>query len=605
MKKIFIALLALIGLFGLNAQTSSSDVRTLVVRTGDGSTTRFNIDDITEITFENAPAAVSNVTRMANLSPDFFSVSGVEENAALTPGETAVLTLKAGVILSAGFQDYHFEHIHIHVNEQVIVPVAPDGYTPVSELRIPFTVPEGDCDIVACYSVQQQQIESGFTMSLENHPNVRLYGVSPNCHYKYFDAYLLVDDAFVITGAEFKVGNGDWARVEDTTGCAVSVDNSVPNLYRIQIRPDYQNVTDNVTLRISGEQHRRYNISWKNADAATIDLEKSTLPAVAIDGNEVVAELYVKDLYYLNGASASDGTDVETLYRAYVRFMMPANDVTVTLDILEKVPVAYTVSEHVTKASFYDAPDIYYGREVSVGIPGEEVYLIATAEDCYKPMSATTDDGNTYYFRHYGANMYLCPVTITEGAPSMSASVSCSCAWPVSSLQNVVFDDGSLYAEGENVSFAIQVPDGKKIESVTAETASGKPVELSLDLPYGSFVMPAGEVALTVAYSELSTGDDVSVIAYFDADQYRVRSSTNYDWDFAEGFRVDKGSTFYLSVFDDYGEDFYVGVKIGESAVTYHAVEDEDSGEYSFGKALVADGDVIIKVGPTESSVAF
>lgn len=201
--------------------------------------------------------------------------------------------------------------------------------------------------------------------------------------------------------------------------------------------------------------------------------------------------------------------------------------------------------------------------------------------------------------------MYLCPVTITEGAPSMSASVSCSCAWPVSSLQNVVFDDGSLYAEGENVSFAIQVPDGKKIESVTAETASGKPVELSLDLPYGSFVMPAGEVALTVAYSELSTGDDVSVIAYFDADQYRVRSSTNYDWDFAEGFRVDKGSTFYLSVFDDYGEDFYVGVKIGESAVTYHAVEDEDSGEYSFGKALVADGDVIIKVGPTESSVAF
>ncbi|MDE6528623.1 MAG: hypothetical protein K2L78_06225, partial [Muribaculaceae bacterium] len=297
MKKIFIALLALMGLFSLNAQTSLSDVRTLVVRTGDGNTTRFNIDDITEITFENAPAAVSNVTRVANLSPDFFSVSGIEENAALTPGETAVLTLKASEILSAGFQDYHFEHIHIHVNEQVIVPVAPDGYTPVSELRIPFTVPEGDCDIVACYSVQQQQIESGFTMVLEDNPHVRLYGVSPHCHYKYFDAYLLVDDAFVITGAEYRIGNGDWTRVEDTTGCAVSVDNSVPNLYRIQIRPDYRNVTGDVTLRISGEQHRRYNISWKNADAATIDLEKSTLPAVAIDGNEVVAELYVRDMY--------------------------------------------------------------------------------------------------------------------------------------------------------------------------------------------------------------------------------------------------------------------------------------------------------------------
>lgn len=448
-------------------------------------------------------------------------------------------------------------------------------------------------------------IETGFTMMLEENPHVKLYGVSPTCHYKYFDAYLLVDEAYVITGAEYKMGDGEWTSVEGTTGCSVSVDDNLPNLYRVKIRPDYKNVTGDVTLRVSGEQHHRYNITWDNATAQYLDLEKSSLPTQAIDGDMVVAELYVNDEYYLDGASASDGTAVETLYRAYVRFTMPANDVAVTLDILEKVPVSYIPSEHISQAKFYDAPDIYYGRETSIGIPGENVYLIASAEEGYKPMTATTDDGKTYNFSFYGVDMYLCPVTITEGAASMAATVSCSQAWTVSSEQVVAFNEGKLYAQGETVSFAMQVPDGKKIESVTAVTASGVSLELDLDIPYGTFVMPADDVVLTVTYSDLEAGDEVSVIAYYDQDQYGVHSSTNYDWDFAEGFSIDNGATFYLSVIDYYGEDFYVGVKVGETVDIYHADQDEDSGEYAFGKAIVANGDVTIKVGPTQSSVTF
>jgi len=601
MRKFFIAIFTLLSVISLCAQ----EARTLVVKTADGNSSRFNLEDITEITFENSSAEVSNVTGVTNLSPDFLSVSGIEENQTLTPGETATITLTAGPILSAGFQDYHFEHIHIHINDQVIVPEVPQDYTPVNEIKIPFTVPAGDCDIVVCYSAQQQMIDSGFTMTLEDNPNVKLYGVSPDAHYKYFDAYLLADEAFVITKAEYKMGNGDWTSVDGSVGCSISADSNLPNLYNIVIRPDYQNVTGNVTLRVSGEQHHRYNISWNNASAQYIDLEKSTLPKQAIDGDEVVAELYVNEEFYLNGASASDGTEIETFNYAYVRFKMPANDVTVTLDIFKKVPVNYIASDHVTEAYFYDAPDIYYGVKTSIGIPGEEVYLIATAENGYKPAYATTDDGKTFDFVFYGANMYLCPVTISEGAASMSATISCKPAWTVSSEQSVVFEQGMLYAQGEKVTFAMEVPDGKKIETVTATTASGTPVEVSLDIPYGSFIMPAEDVVLTVTYSELGTGNNVSVIAYFDPDQYRVSSSTNYDWDFAEGFRIDNGATFYLNVYDDYGEDFYVGVKIGDNVTIYHAEQDEESGEYTFGKAIVANGDIVIKVGPTQSSVSF
>lgn len=604
MRKIFIVLFSLLSVISIYAQSASTEARTLVIKTTDGQISKFNLADIEELSFDNSDADVSTVIRLLNLSPDFISVSGLEENQTLGSGEEAVLTLTAGPILAAGFQDYHFEHLHIHVNGQVIVPQVPADYTPVTEIKVPFTVPAGECDIVVCYSIQQQMTDTGYTMTLQENPHVKLFGVSPDCRYKYFDAYLLADEAFVITNAEFKMGNDGWMPVEGTIGCSLTPDENVPNLYHICIRPDYQNVTGDVVLRVSGEQHHRYSISWTNADSRYLDLEKSTLPVQAIDGDIVTAELYVNDEYYLNGASASDDTEVETLYRAYVRFTMPASDVDITLDILEKIPVSYVASEYVTEAKIYDAPDIYYGREVSTGIPGENVYIIATAESGYKPMTATAG-GNTFNFTHYGLNMYVCPVTIPENATSLSVSVTCDKAWTVSSSQDVSFDNGMQYAEGETVSFAMRVPEGKQIDTVTAVTTSGETIDLTLDIPYASFIMPAEDVVITVTYSDLAVGDTVSVIAYFDEDQYRVRSSTNYNWDFAEGFNIDKGATFYLSVYDDYGENFYVGVKIGDSVEIYPATEDEESGEYTFGKALVANGDVVIKVGPTESSVKF
>lgn len=607
MRKIFIALVSLLSVISMCAQSVETEARTLVIKTTNGQTVRFNLDDIEELTFDSTPAqtATAAVTRLLNLTPEFISVAGLEESQVLGVGEEAVLTITAGPILSGEFQDYHFEHIHVQVNGKVIVPEVPADYSPVSEIKVPFIVPEGECDIVVCYSGQQQMIAGGYTMTLESNPNVELFGVSPDCQYKYFDAYLLTDEAYVITNAEFKMGDGEWTSVEGTIGCSLYPDEAIPNLYHITIRPDYQNVTGDVLLRVSGEQHHRYNITWTNADAAYINLEDSTLPTEAIDGEQVTAILYVNDEYYLKGASASDGTPVETIRNAYVRFTMPAGDVNITLDIQKKIPVAYTPSEHVASAEIYDAPDIFYGVPVSIGIPGQNVYVIATADEGYKPMTATNDAGDVFEFSHYGANMYVCSVTIPEDAASMSVAVECARAWTVSSAQYVEFNDGKLYAEGQTVGFSMNVPSGKQIESVTVTTASGEEIPVTLNLPYGSFVMPAEDVVVTVTYSDLEVGDQVSVIAYYDDDQYGVNSSTNYDWDFAEGFNIDKGATFYLSVLDYYGENFYVGVMIGDTVEIYPAVEDEESGEYTFGKALVANGDVVIKVGPTESSVAF
>ena len=609
MRNIFLSLFAAIACLCMCAQSTPTKVKSLVVKTNDGKLTRFNLTDIKELCFEDGTTSVG---RVLNLTPDFFTVTGLEEGKSLTTGSTATLTLKAGGILSQ-FETYHFEHIHLHINDMVIMPTVPDDYTPAESIEIPFTVPEGELDIVVCYSGQQQLIDNGYTMTLKSHLNVRLYGVSPDAHYKYFDAYLLADEAYTITDAEYKVGNGDWVSVGSVNGCSLTqADNGVDNLYKIAIRPDYQNVTGNITLRVSGEQHTRHTISWNNATDRNLNLEKCTLPTRAIDGEMVYAEIYIDDSRYLRSVSASNGTEVETTGNnkaKLLRFMMPDNDVTVTFDFADRVPLSYTTSEHITEAKFYDAPDTYYGVPCEIGVPGSEVYLFVNVEDGYKPSKVITADGNSFDFTYYGPNHfnlpYYCMTRIPADAASLSAKVECEKAWSVSCAQEVEFEEGKIYAAGETVKFSMRVPSGQRIDKVTAITASGAQVPLTLELPYGTFIMPAEDVTVTVTYADLNDESKVSVIAIYDEDQYGVNSSTNYDWDFAEGFQIDKGSTFFLSVTDYYGMDFYVGVKVGDSVTIYHATEDEDSGEYTFGRAIVATGDVTIKVGYNESSVGF
>lgn len=365
-------------------------------------------------------------------------------------------------------------------------------------------------------------------------------------------------------------------------------------------------MTGDVTLRVTGEQHGRYSITWENATGEFIDLEKSVLPDMSIDGEAVTAEIWVNDGLYLNTAASSvEGLDLEVTARSYVEFVMPAEDVTITLDIREKIPVTYTESENVAEATFYDADDMFYGIETSIGIPGEPVYLFASAADGFKPMYAVTDAGEKFEFEHYAYAIFMAEVIIPEDAENLSVSIETAQAWTATGDGNIVFNYGNLYAEGETVSMSIYVPDGQRITSVTAKDSEGNDITVELDLPYASFTMPASDVTVSVEYEDLDQSETVSVIAYFDEGLYDVSSSTNYDWDFTEGFTVNRGSTFYLSVYNYDGTNFYVGVKIGDTVTIYPADFDDIMGEYSFGKALVADGDVTIKIGASEDEVSF
>lgn len=549
----------------------------------------------------------SMATEVLNLTPEFFTLSGVSKDSVYEAGSTLSLTLLPGETLMNGFEQTHMEHIHIHVNDDVYFPVM-NAESPASSVQVDIAIPEDDFEIIACYSVQQQMSESGYTMYLEENDAVRLYGVSHEERYRYFDCYLLTEDAYTITGIQFKVGDGEWRNVQDVAGCSYTRSGTVENVYSIAVRPDYQDVTGDVTLRVEGEQHGRYSITWENANATYLDMEKSILPEESIDGETVTAELWVNGEYYLNTAEASvSGLELDIISRAYVRFVMPASDVTITLDILEKIPVSYTESQNITYAEFYDANDIYYGVPTGIGIPGEPVWLFATAAEGYKPMKAVTDNGETFSFGYYAPGMYRSEIVIPAGAESMSASIETSVAYNVSIAEGleVVLSEGYLYAEGETVSMTAYVPQGQKIKEVVVTDAYGQTLPVTVDSPYASFIMPASDVTVSVFYEDINADQSVSVIAYFDPDVYDVSSSTNFDWDFAESFTVTQGSTFHFSVYNWYGDFFYVGVRIGEQVTIYPADFDDMMGEYSFGRSIVANGDVVIKVGATESEVSF
>ena len=117
----------------------------------------------------------SKSTRVLNLTPEYFTLSGVEEEVDYTPGSTVTLTLTPGEYLDQSFTDIHMEHIYIHVNDKVYMPAFTEtGSTSADELSVEIEVPSEDFEVLACYSVQQQLSETGHTMKLEGDGPVRL-----------------------------------------------------------------------------------------------------------------------------------------------------------------------------------------------------------------------------------------------------------------------------------------------------------------------------------------------------------------------------------------------------------------------------------------------
>lgn len=559
------------------------------------------------------------VNEVLNLTPDFIgSVMGVEVGQSYETGDSLTLELTPGDVLMSGFYAGIMEHIHVHVGDTVYMPEFPkttEEY--VRSLSMKVAVPKKPFGIVVAYAVQQQLAPDGYTMRLEdNNDGIVLYGVSPEQKYKYFDCYLRTPDAYTIEKVEFKVGDGEWQDVTAVNGGKFKRTSSLDWVYIVSIRPDYKNVTGDVTLRVKGSQHARYGIKWLNTEYVKTDIpegwQPNVLPEESIDGEQVGAQFYTIDGYYLDSVSSNiDGLELQCIARSAVLFEMPASDVEISLNFKKKADVSYNGGTHITSAQIYDAKDIYYGVPTSNGIPGEAVYLFVNVDKGFKPSKAYVSGSDTGYdFVIYGDGIdkyqYYAEVVLPEsdGPFELTSEVVKSY---VASGSNILFDGGHDYAEGELVSFQVYVPSGKTLSGVKVTSSDGKEIECTMDNTKGSFVMPACDVTVVADYADTDPGTIAHISAIYDADEYSVFSQTNpyYQRITSDGLDVPAGTMLYINITSNYGNPFWVGVKIGETVNYYKATEDPDYGDVSFGKSFVFSADAVIKVGSSEDSVKF
>lgn len=350
----------------------------------------------------NVPGTVEpekvQVNEVLNLTPDFIgSVKGAEAGQSYETGDSLTLELIPGETLMSGFYAGLMEHIHVHVGDTVYMPKFPETSEEyVQSLSMKVAVPDKSFGIVVAYAGQQQLTPDGYTMRLEeNNDGIVLYGVSPEQKYKYFDCYLRTPDAYTIEKVEFKVGEGEWQDVNAVNGCSFERTESLDWVYNVSIRPDYQNVTGDVTLRVKGSQHARYGIKWLNTEYINTDIpegwQPNVLPEESIDGEQVGAQFYTIDGYYLDNVTSNiDELELQCIARSAVLFTMPASDVEISLNFKKKPEVSYKGGNHISSAELYDANDIYYGVPASNGIPGEAVYLLPMprmVSSLQKPMS--------------------------------------------------------------------------------------------------------------------------------------------------------------------------------------------------------------------------
>lgn len=571
----------------------------------------------------NVPGTVEpekvQVNEVLNLTPDFIgSVKGAEAGQSYETGDSLKLELIPGETLMSGFYAGLMEHIHVHVGDTVYMPKFPETSEEyVQSLSMKVAVPDKSFGIVVAYAGQQQLTPDGYTMRLEeNNDGIVLYGVSQEQKYKYFDCYLRTPDAYTIEKVEFKVGEGEWQDVNSVNGCSFERTESVDWVYNVSIRPDYQNVTGDVTLRVKGSQHARYGIKWLNTEYINTDIpegwQPNVLPEESIDGEQVGAQFYTIDGYYLDSVSSNiDGLELQCIARSAVLFEMPASDVEITLNFKKKADVSYNGGTHITSAQIYDAKDIYYGVPTSNGIPGEAVYLFVNVDKGFKPSKAYVSGSDTGYdFVIYGDGIdkyqYYAEVVLPEsdGPFELTSEVVKSY---VASGSNILFDGGHDYAEGELVSFQVYVPSGKTLSGVKVTSSDGKEIECTMDNTKGSFVMPACDVTVVADYADTDPGSIAHISAIYDADEYSVFSQTNpyYQRITSDGLDVPAGTMLYINITSNYGNPFWVGVKIGETVNYYKATEDPDYGDVSFGKSFVFSADAVIKVGSSVDSVKF
>ena len=290
---------------------------------------------------------------------------------------------------------------------------------------------------------------------------------------------------------------------------------------RVILNGDFS-LKGSVTFKIEGSVKQSYNVTYVGTDKVTANSstggdafktsyregeQVAVYNISAIDTNK-----YIKDIK-IDGVESPNitisGTNVS------YNFVMPANEVTITITLADKGTFKITGDEGF--ADYHVSDNIYNINDLESAIPGTTLYVFVDVKDGYLPVSATVGEDlmeiqhTTIYASGVPTLKYYVQVTMpNEG--DLKVSFKTQKAYTVSYEQNSDYrvslsGSANTFAEGSKVSFNVYVNNqAKRVKDVTVTDETGQnKVEVSSSEDGYSFVMPAYDVKINVELENIPT----------------------------------------------------------------------------------------------------
>jgi hypothetical protein len=551
------------------------------------------------------------VASVQTLSPSFFTLS-IKEGDEFESKSQVTITLTAGDILSSGFDatSNHLEHIYVYVNDVCYKPSFPEGVTFSKTIDISVTMPESDATIVACYSIQQHVKTDGHSVSFEENANVKAVGVLATEKYDYLDFHAICADTYLITKAEYRLASDTTKTWVDIpfNGSSTTITKEANGHYVVAVRPNSEDLTDDVVVRFTGESHTRHTITYSGLDDDKYMNDESTLPVSALDGEDVSVSVFAKSGVYVKslapaGIPAANIIDNSTLSK--LEFTMPNADVSFAITFGDAMSITTVANDNIASVLYYtDNPG--YGESVTTAVPGNSLYVAASAKSGYLFTGASINGGEKVAVtNNYSVSYAL--LSIPEDAEAIAVTLYTAATHTstvVASTNGEIKMDrtNGQYATGETVSLTVSPASGYILDAITItksdDSASGVSATVDTATGNASFTMPDFDVKVAATFKvDPEAGSKATVSLSYDSDEYTVSiSSSNVTYD-ANPFTVTKNTSVYLSVTDNYGTNFHVKVEVeGSAVIDTDATQDEESGEYKFGKSFQVTGDTTITI---------
>jgi hypothetical protein len=548
------------------------------------------------------------VKKVLNLSPDFFTLS-VKENDTYQAG-TYTLTLTAGSILSSGFlaSSNHLDHIYVTVNDTLYKPTFATGVTFSKTVDMTLTMPAADSEIVACYSVQQHLKTDGHAISFETNDKVKAYGVSSTEKYDYIDCYAVCDPSYKITKAEYRLAKDStntWNEIGSVDGTSIAL--SAAGQYELVIRPGTADLTDDVVVRFTGEQHTQRAITYPNLVKDYLVLDSSVLPENALNGDSVTVTLEVKSGAYLKSMVPTGISDSDISYdsKTNFSFTMPDNDVSFAITFADSLTITTVANSKIASVEYYN-DDPGYSDPTEKANPGDTLWVKATpASASDVVVSASLNGGTAVKVDDTGYVQLAIPDDATQISVSIATATAYTATLTAGTNGTATLSRSTgKYAADETVAIDVRPATGYQLDAITFADSTGTALSTLTavkgddDYTY-TFTMPSQDVAVAVSFKALENqGTKVTITPSYDADEFIVTlSHSGTTFDSSAAFQVDAGTAIYCDVQNQEGNNFHVTIAVGgTNAIDEDATQDEESGEYTFGKSFTASADTTITV---------